>query len=135
MSNSIKGVILALSILLVLTSAIIFLVKNPDNSSSTVQPNDETVQSTKVYLAEKTADEVAKVEIDGSYGVYTVTNLGDEKYEVQGLENIEKDTELLGYMMQNAGLIVAKEKILDKAENLEEFGFTENLSTNVTITY
>ena len=58
MSNSIKGVILALSILLVLTSAIIFLVKNPDNSSSTVQPNDETVQSTKVYLAEKTADEV-----------------------------------------------------------------------------
>ncbi len=135
MSNSIKGVIVALSILLVLTAAIIFLVKNPENSSSDAQQGAVEVPSTETIFMKKTADEVAKIEIDGSYGAYAVTNLGEEQYQVQGLEDIEKDAELLSYMITNASYVRAIKTIAEKAENPEEFGFSENLSTNVTITY
>ncbi|MBQ4101006.1 MAG: DUF4340 domain-containing protein, partial [Oscillospiraceae bacterium] len=93
------------------------------------------VPSTDIVFMKKTATDVDKIEIDGSYGKYTVTQTSDSNYVVEGLEDIEKDTELLSYMMTNASHVRAIRTIAEKAENIEDFGFSDNFSTNVTISY
>ncbi len=134
MSKKVKSLILAAIILVVLGGVLTLLLLLPNDSSSADSSSaDATSSDTSIVLIDKEQKNVKNINIKTQNESYDIVSVGDKKWEIAALKGFDQLDTMYTSVTTAAADISATKILLDKQENLAEYGLDK--PSVITITY
>ena len=135
MSKKVKSLILAAIILVVLGGILTLLLLLPNDSDSADSSSaGATSSDASIVLIDKEQKNVKNINIKTQNESYDIASVGDKKWEIAALKGFDQLDTMYTSVTTAAADISATKILLDKQENLAEYGL-DKPATVVTVTY
>ncbi len=134
MSKKVKSLILAAIILVVLGGILTLLLLLPNDSDSADSSSASVSSDSSIVLIDKEQKNVKNINIKTGKESYDIASVGDAKLELAALKGFDQSESMYTTVTTAAADISATKILLDKQENLAEYGL-EKPATVVTVTY
>ncbi|HIS70082.1 MAG TPA: DUF4340 domain-containing protein [Candidatus Gallacutalibacter stercoravium] len=133
MNKKLRGIIIGCVAVVVLVAALIVLSNLPADSSETAS-EDAAASTAAIYLNDKQAANVRKVEVTNETGSYVVNVTEESEYTIDGLDNAPLSDTSMQSFLSDIGSINAKALIDEEGTDLNQYGLGQPRAT-VTVTY
>lgn len=133
LNKKVKTLIAAGVVLVLLTAALVVVLltvgKDPGDSSDV----SSTVSDPSITLIDQKQENVKNIKVTNQSGTYEIALSGDKAWKIAALDYAQ-DESMLSNAAQTASVITADSVLLEKQENLAEYGL-DKPETVVVITY